>query len=192
MDDLFGLAVALVLYLVFQFLGSGKKKPKRPPGTPQDDGLDRPQTLEDAWREIERALGGGEPRPETRPEPTLEVETLPDPERPLPARSTERPTALEKAVEADPAMKPPGRTFQPEPFRAEQQFEGTQGFHEAGFEEPWVHTAHEPFTPLPEQIPPRPRRRAVQDLGLHHPGGARRAVLLSEILGPPRSEQPHE
>ncbi|MGI9175758.1 MAG: hypothetical protein ACR2GR_10620 [Rhodothermales bacterium] len=193
MENLIWLAL-LVIYLVLQFVGS-KKSPQRPPGqgVPGGQQPGRPSgtrsapaegSLEDALREIREALGG---RPSPAPTPEPEVET------PLEPVSTSVPTRLERRLQKEPTP------LQKEPVPAWRERSGFAG--EERFERrPALAAPIKVETPL--QIAARaPRQgektsakvtlpgdeRAVLLGRLRDPQSVRDVIVLSSLLGKPRS-----
>ena len=198
--------ILLVIYLVLQFVGSRKKPepgqgapPGRPPEgrrVPPDEHTGNP--LEDALREIREALGADTEPERRRPAERAEAES------PLPSVSPSAPTRLERRLPDEPARlpaEPPrlgggdGRPTKPK-RRERGGFADEEAFERQPIPDlppppkatPPVR-ARRPAKPKPPAPLPSDEREAL--LGrLRDPQSARDAVVLSEVLGPPRSQRP--
>lgn len=195
-EALFTLAL-LLLYLVFQVLGGRKQRPKqRPGGGPPPPGAEEPaehrppQSLEEALQEIRTALGGGPPpeEPETRePEPAVpRPQKVPESReiRPrLDYHRAEKPFSTEEAFESRPA---PSAVKAPE---------GTvPGAQKVLPRKPRLGPDLSKGPPLrrpkstPTQVPGVAVPQGSELLQrLRNPHTVREAIVLSEILGPPRA-----
>lgn len=192
--------ILLIIYLVLQFVGS-KKQPQQPerrapsgrPDVRRPDGGRPPAGgLEEALREIREALGGEPDRPTRREEP----------ETPLAPASPSAPTRLERRL-PDESLQ----TTTPAPKHLEQTgFAGKEDFERHATRvtrapEPVAAPRNEIRTPhrataqtsdrkrkpttSPAPVKEKPLLRRLRD-----PQSVRDAILLSEVLGPPRSRRP--
>ena len=209
MDDILYTIGLLVIYFLFQVFAGNKKKPqKRPPSqrAPQpgdegqrvepapfeDTGVQAPQSLEDALREIREALGAPQPEPEPAPPPTAG----PDPwhtepvERPDPWHTTPAPTPNWHTQAPPPPHRDP-MASSPElhPFDAdfaEEDFEKrtvAQRSAASIMEDGLKHRSASLEAEARSSYAANLRRR------LREPDSARDAVVLAAIFGKPRSEE---
>jgi hypothetical protein len=192
LENLFWL-VLLVIYLIFQVMGSKKKRPQRPPErhepSPSGQERDVEPGLEDALREIREMLNP-QPQPRAdRPEPV---------HAPPPARRPERATGQRKWPER--STTTPGRTQRdqshfkmPAPRTFDVRKISTQPLH-------WQGTRLESTRKPSKKL----KMGAIEKLSTDEPfvGSiyrhpllaklsstkvAREAVILTELLGPPKS-----
>ena len=197
MENLFWL-VLLIIYLILQFVGS-KKKPEpgrdAPPGRPH--GAERyPQgsagnSLEDALREIREALGA---EPE-RPQPAERAKV----DSPLPSVSPSAPTRLERRLPDEPRRTQQGEGRPSGPGRRKRgEFAGEEAFeHRPTLESPPAARTIPDSTRTRRPADAKPKRPASLSSGrretllgsLHDPQSVQDAVILSEVLGPPRSRR---
>ena len=196
MENIVGLLIflALLLFEALQRSKKNKRKQQPPiPGEPYPDGqhyelppADEPESdLERALREIQDALtSAAEPKPKPAPPPELPEykEPLALPPRPLP----------ERVPEMQPEVFIPKR----ETYQSEEAFERLPALRdESVVARPSVasHVATHDFrtTAKPKLSEPKPTltHPLVDDLDLRDPEQLRRAVLLHEILGPPKSRR---
>lgn len=184
-ETLFSL-VLIVIYFLFQAF-SGKKKqkgkprpvPQERPEAPRSTGS-QPQTLEEALREIREALGA------PRPEPAEQKPSSPEP-------AAERPHPL---IESRPASLPPAppkrwemprrQEFQPV-AKEHREAHFLKDIEEAGPYRPVADV--ETDRGLDEQPAPLSKRQRTLRRRLKEPKATRDAVLLAEILGPPRAKR---
>ncbi|MDX1548671.1 MAG: hypothetical protein R3247_16865 [Rhodothermales bacterium] len=183
MDDLLIYVAFLVIYLIFQVLGAKNKQkrkaqpqpdaPALPPGT---QAAPEP-TLDDALREIRRALGMEMPEPAPEPLPP-----------PVPAPAQKPAPYVPSTPSRLPARKRPTEFVERTPHFSDAEFDaqprGVEGFDDPHFAPP---------SPL-DPAYGRPTRRAAvppQSVlnALRSPDAARKAFLLHEILGPPRARR---
>lgn len=178
MDDLLIYVAFLVIYLIFQVLGAKNKQKRKaqqqpdalalPPGT---QATPEP-TLDDALREIRRALGMEMPAPEPIPPPAPPPTQEPAPYVPSRLPSRKRPTEFVERTSH----------FSDDEFDALPR--GVEGFDDPHFAPP---SPIDPAYGRPARqaaVPPQ----AVLD-ALRSPDAARKAFLLHEILGPPRARR---
>ena len=209
MDETIFYIVIFVIYLIFQAIGGKKKKKKRPsqgPVTTIPTSTSRPAaapgaepTLEDALREIRQALGMETPAqtaapPQAAPPP-------PPPPRPKPRPKTKpHPVRSHGPELADLAPKKswPSEFKAPPRHFADSDFEEFVGEGDR-FGQPRTKTK---LPRLPAKVPPvkppiiQPTQPASTPVSrsevmnqLKDPKAARDAFVLSEILGPPRSQK---
>ena len=187
--------ILLIIYLVLQFVGS-KKSPKRPPaqGTPPGPRPGRPSgarsappagDLEDALREIREALGGGRPSPAPTPKPEVEV--------PLEPVSASVPTPLERRLEKEPMplQKEPVPSWRERSgFLGEERFERRSALAKPiKVETPRQVAAREHHTKqqTPAKVALSGDERAALLRRLRDPQSVRDVIVLSAVLGKPRS-----
>ncbi|GAB5521582.1 MAG: hypothetical protein RhofKO_38330 [Rhodothermales bacterium] len=192
MENIIGLLIflALLLFEALQRSKKNKRKQQPPmPGEPYPDEhhyelppADEPvNDLERALREIQDALtSASEPKPAPPPELPEYKEPLALPPRPLPART--------------PEMQPEVFTPHRETYHSEESFERLPALpDESVVARPSVaaHVASHGFPAVAQ--PPKPESKRshslLADLDLRDPDQLRRAVLLHEILGPPKSRR---
>lgn len=177
-EELFWVAL-LIIYFFFQVLGGRKKQQQQQKRRQPADGAERqpapPQRepeLDDALKEIRRALGF----PDEEPEPEPAAAEVPAPQKPpqkFPPRTTETPRTLGR-----PSPPPSGRIPVPDKaFKREEAFEKM---------------AELPPIQEPLETPGRSKkssRRPHLMKKLHDPAAAREAFLMKEIFGPPRAKR---
>ncbi|MEM1094289.1 MAG: hypothetical protein AAGJ10_06765 [Bacteroidota bacterium] len=210
--------LAFLLFEALQRSKKNKQKQQRQmPGEPYPDeyyaedpyALPPPQEpesdLERALREIQDALtSASEPKRDPAPQPLPERQVPPAlPPRPLPTHApetqpevfipTERKYRSEDAFETTrrPDMRSERFPSEPEPRRSEDAFERRL---------PALRTSPRPSRPIVTANPlvtpkessavvPKLTHPLIDDLDLRDPRQLRRAVLLHEILGPPKSRR---
>lgn len=182
----------VILYFAFQIAGRKKREQQRPvpqraPVPQRTAGADAGMSeWERALREIRTALGDSEPEPP------------PKRQAPAPTSLPQQNQRLSPAPRTTPKAKPA-----PIP-RAERSLENThfeEWNPEKAFERraPVKKPAQKAAVPRPALTPEQPTsqrqaphpegRRAILDL-LNEPKTAQNAIILGEILGPPRSRNP--
>lgn len=178
--DVILVIAGVVLYLLFQALGNKKRTQQRPTpsgGTTQpSEPPSMDMGLEDALREIREALGGGRPPRERAPEPPTPP-ARPEPRlkpRPEPARSTRQPKYQGQEEYMPVAEDHREAHFLPDLRKADQRRSPAELSRAA----------------LPTLSTAAPRRQPSTLLArLRDRRSARDAILLSEILGPPRAHK---
>lgn len=219
MDDTLLYIAALVVYLIFRGLTSGKKKKKKrvppPKGSPAPPPVGRPvktttgePTLDDALREIRIALGMEPPPTPPIPRPPS---TEPPPTRMPSPSPVAHPTRMHGPELAETAPKKSWSSeFKPIPSHyADSDFEELPTRDGDHFpERRWKPEVRRPTTPPPLPKPsrttaakkplanlPRPKqastgvRRSRILRQLSDPNAAREAFILSEIFGPPHARR---
>ncbi|MEM6645620.1 MAG: hypothetical protein AAF730_05170 [Bacteroidota bacterium] len=204
MENIIGILIFLA-FLIFEALQLSKKNKKRqqqlpgeyypdypyaaeqypdvqyelpPPKEPESD-------LERALREIQDALtGAAEPKPQPAPpRPERREEPLALPPRPLPTHAPE----AKRLPEVQPEVFAPKR----EPSQGEDAFERSLPVlrDERRVARPVV-TAEPHLAPKESSaVVPQLTHPLLDELDLRDPKQLRRAVLLHEILGPPKSRR---
>ena len=207
-ETLFSLAL-LLIYFVFQAF-SGKKKQKnrqpRPIPTSETERSDLPdareanappQSLEDALREIREALGGPASAPEpARPKPEA-AQPRPEVERPHPLVASPRP-----APTLPPKLPETRDLPQPREFPKQREMLPRREFQPVATDHREAHFLKDipptpPYRPLSSSAAVRMRDQTEEGrqrhLGLRErlkdPRASRDAILLAEILGPPRARR---
>lgn len=176
LDSLFPLLL-LALYFLFRLVGR-QKPPQRPhPLPPVDDLPDERRDLDEALREIRIALGMEAPPPP--PEPPVRIDQPTPFEQPV---RFEQPAPFEQPVRM-PAPPHPTPAQTPPPVRSRSDTP-TPGSSRQPAVPSRLHVQKEAETSEPKRS-----RRADLMRRLRTPGSVREAILLSEILGPPRSRR---
>ncbi|GEM_PF-5476920 len=185
----------VILYFILQAAGRNKKgRQQRPVPAPQrtpfpqhtsdpDDGMDE---WERALREIRTALGDVEPEPEP-PRPT------PVP-RPVPQQHERPPSAPKTAPAAKHTPIPRAEdSFESphfEEWRSENFFERRAPVKKPAQVVPVSPSVPVPAPPVRKNTPAPSRQRSPVLEALNEPETARNAIILGEILGPPRARNP--